>query len=333
MHWQDLNWAQINLLQRIVQCDQDRKLAEEGLLALIAGDDKYVIFGCGEIDTLNDLNALCGAGLLIQEQTGRQPKYRILNSAYIVLKEALEHLPQKLLYDLNTNHMAVLPAPLRESPQPLDEPRQPSAPTGGKCYDELTLPRKFHKDVKAILEDDFNFNKTTLSVHLSGSYANKYWNVYYHEQFQDLRLKLATYSPKERWRIESQLYRNMLKVGYLYVGKKGKVEFKFYAYEDSYWELMRPLVEAIHTKLLDYGIMPSEEHQTINRQQKRKGGRPRNPDDDWAWKEVNEKNRSRAEVFAEWLKLIGQRASILSDPQDSFNKAVSVIRGKGIERD
>src|SRR5581483_3305797 len=31
------------------------------------------------------------------------------------------------------------------------------------------------------------------------------------------------------------------------------------------------------------------------------GGRPRNPDDDWAWEQVNELNRDITVVFSEWL--------------------------------
>lgn len=59
-----------------------------------------------------------------------------------------------------------------------------------------------------------------------------------------------------------------------------------------------------------------------------KGGRPRNPDDDWAWAEVREKSRKPEDVYPEWLARIGTRAVSLADARDSFNKAISFKRKK-----
>jgi len=56
-----------------------------------------------------------------------------------------------------------------------------------------------------------------------------------------------------------------------------------------------------------------------------RGGRPRNPDDDWAYKQLSQ-GRHQSEVFAEWLTRIGARAATLADPLDSFNKAVRARR-------
>jgi hypothetical protein len=53
-----------------------------------------------------------------------------------------------------------------------------------------------------------------------------------------------------------------------------------------------------------------------------KGGRPRNPDDDWAYEQVRVKRRNREEVYREWLERIGDRATSLADRRDSFNKAI-----------
>jgi hypothetical protein len=53
-----------------------------------------------------------------------------------------------------------------------------------------------------------------------------------------------------------------------------------------------------------------------------KGGRPRNPDDDWAWRQINVEGRAPEEVYPEWLKRIGVRAKRLADAHDSFNKAI-----------
>lgn len=58
----------------------------------------------------------------------------------------------------------------------------------------------------------------------------------------------------------------------------------------------------------------------------RLGGRPANADDEWAWCEVRLNDRSQKEVYAEWLRRIGPRASQLVDPWDSFQKAVKPNR-------
>ncbi len=58
----------------------------------------------------------------------------------------------------------------------------------------------------------------------------------------------------------------------------------------------------------------------------RLGGRPANADDEWAWCEVRLNGRSQKEVYGEWLRRIGQRASQLVDTWDSFQKAVKPNR-------
>ena len=63
-----------------------------------------------------------------------------------------------------------------------------------------------------------------------------------------------------------------------------------------------------------------------------KGGRPRNLDDDWAWVEVWERGRKPDDVYLEWRVRIGDRLKTLSDARDSFNKAISRRRGRGINR-
>jgi hypothetical protein len=64
----------------------------------------------------------------------------------------------------------------------------------------------------------------------------------------------------------------------------------------------------------------------------RKGGRPRNAEDDWALAEVRTKGRKPQDVYPEWLARIGERAQILDDSRDSFNKAISSKRMKGKKR-
>ena len=61
---------------------------------------------------------------------------------------------------------------------------------------------------------------------------------------------------------------------------------------------------------------------------KLKGGRPRKADDDWAYEQVRIQGRDKQVVFNEWLERIGDRGTLLSNPKDSFNKAVSLKRRK-----
>lgn len=53
------------------------------------------------------------------------------------------------------------------------------------------------------------------------------------------------------------------------------------------------------------------------------GGRPRDPNDDWAYEQVALLGRPRPEVYREWLVRIGERASLLADPLHTFNQALA----------
>lgn len=56
---------------------------------------------------------------------------------------------------------------------------------------------------------------------------------------------------------------------------------------------------------------------------KSKGGRPRNPDDEWARYQVNKLKRPKTEVYKEWKVRIGpDRLRNLINPEDSFKKAL-----------
>lgn len=52
-------------------------------------------------------------------------------------------------------------------------------------------------------------------------------------------------------------------------------------------------------------------------------GRPRDANDDWAYEQVALRGRPRPEVYREWLVRIGERATQLADPQQSFNHAIA----------
>lgn len=81
--------------------------------------------------------------------------------------------------------------------------------------------------------------------------------------------------------------------------------------------------DALLAELRRWAVTP-----TAPQRPERKGGRPRNADDDWAWEQVNELGRDPREVYPEWLSRIGKRQNRLADPEDSFDKAVKPTRGK-----
>jgi hypothetical protein len=54
-----------------------------------------------------------------------------------------------------------------------------------------------------------------------------------------------------------------------------------------------------------------------------RGGRPRDPNDDWAHEQVT-LGRPRPEVYGEWLLRIGERADLLADPQHTFTQALAL---------
>jgi hypothetical protein len=60
---------------------------------------------------------------------------------------------------------------------------------------------------------------------------------------------------------------------------------------------------------------------------RKQGGHPRDPNDDWAWDQVRNQGKSPGEVYKEWLMKIGDRAYLLRNPRDSFNKAIKPKRG------
>ena len=54
----------------------------------------------------------------------------------------------------------------------------------------------------------------------------------------------------------------------------------------------------------------------------RKVGRSRFPENEWAYKQVNEMGRPPGEVYQEWLKRAEYRLETLASPRDSFYKAI-----------
>ncbi len=102
----------------------------------------------------------------------------------------------------------------------------------------------------------------------------------------------------------------------------------------SYFDV---LVAAIHDRWLKKAQEQDVTHHVpqpapADNSGQNKGGRPRNLDDDWAWVEVWERGRKPDDVYLEWRVRIGDRLKTLSDARDSFNKAISRRRGRGINR-
>ena len=60
----------------------------------------------------------------------------------------------------------------------------------------------------------------------------------------------------------------------------------------------------------------------------RKGGRPSDPDNDWAREQVQDLGRPSRDVYPEWLERIGSRAQTLDNPSDSFKKAIKPKKEK-----
>lgn len=96
----------------------------------------------------------------------------------------------------------------------------------------------------------------------------------------------------------------------------------------DYYQLMAEVNGVTRDVVTEYyrkqGVVVTDERPA------RKGGRPRNPDDDWAYEQLSQ-GRQQSEVFAEWLTRIGTRAKTLADPQDTFKKAIRARREEKTE--
>lgn len=81
MYSSGLTNAQKDLLRLIVKRDDEGRLTEKGVVRLMRGDDKYMLWGCGiDLESLSDLDELCDAGLLKMVQRKPDPIYRITNA-------------------------------------------------------------------------------------------------------------------------------------------------------------------------------------------------------------------------------------------------------------
>jgi hypothetical protein len=59
-----------------------------------------------------------------------------------------------------------------------------------------------------------------------------------------------------------------------------------------------------------------------------RGGRPRYPENEWAYHQVNDRRRKPDEVYREWLERTGDRYKQLDNPRDSFQKAIKPKKPK-----
>jgi hypothetical protein len=93
--------------------------------------------------------------------------------------------------------------------------------------------------------------------------------------------------------------------------------------EDLLW--LREWLEG-HPELEDSDILL--EIIEYGEEYRRKPGRPRDPDNEWAYEQVRELGRDRRDVYEEWLQRPRIRDKNLVDPLDSFNKAIKVRKKK-----
>jgi hypothetical protein len=89
---------------------------------------------------------------------------------------------------------------------------------------------------------------------------------------------------------------------------------------------LAPIWAKIKAELIRLGLVIEAEPAQEDPQ--RKGGRPRNVDDDWAWQRVNVLSCDSRVVYLEWLERIKAKKRKLADPHDSFEKAIKPSRGK-----
>ena len=90
---------------------------------------------------------------------------------------------------------------------------------------------------------------------------------------------------------------------------------------------LAPIWEKVKAELIRLGLMIEAEPALALPHGK--GGRPRFPEDDYAWEQVNVNHRGRKDVYPEWKERADpDRLKQLADPQDSFNKAVRPSRGR-----
>ena len=99
----NLTDSQKELLRTIVKSDDEGELVEKGIVLIMQGNDKYMLWGCKlTLDSLADLDALCDEDLLSEVFSGSSPKYRIKNSARIAIANDFRKPP-----DQSESHLSI----------------------------------------------------------------------------------------------------------------------------------------------------------------------------------------------------------------------------------
>ncbi len=97
----------------------------------------------------------------------------------------------------------------------------------------------------------------------------------------------------------------------------------FLYYKNDEWEELQQWWDLLKTEMIRQGWISKDIEQ-----RKWKSGRPRDPINEWAYKEVNVHNKKPEEVFKKWLEKIGAKADTLVDPKDSFYHAIKKRKNK-----
>jgi hypothetical protein len=75
-----------------------------------------------------------------------------------------------------------------------------------------------------------------------------------------------------------------------------------------------------NNQILSTPAQPAEVHPKVP--VKKSGGRPRDPDNQWAYEQVNVYNKDPRDIYPEWRIRKGGKSGLLVNPLDSFKKAI-----------
>ena len=124
--------------------------------------------------------------------------------------------------------------------------------------------------------------------------------------------------------------------------RENRTEVKFYDLASSDNNLWRIMVNRVIKELQAKGLLPNtpeakeqgadpknEYKQESSTMTRLKGGRPPDPDNQWAYEQVNSHARNKREVYLEWKKRKAEHGTLpTGDPLEAFRKAVSPKKEK-----
>lgn len=117
------------------------------------------------------------------------------------------------------------------------------------------------------------------------------------------------------------------------VGKTDKTLLSITIEEETYdsvWQIWESFKDELDKKDLmigeplgSFSVPKRSDIKQHHQEARSKSGRPRDPDYEWARRQVHEEGRSNPEVFVEWQQRIDpQKLEALANPLESFKKAM-----------